>query len=198
MAENIKLAENVILIDVSYFNDVVKDLKRYFEMQLGRPLQNIYIEEWASFLALDAGVRDKDNNIEVLFVHDEKTVKLLHTDPADLKKDLNGVGFTNALGELTFASVSSEGLVSRTDLYLDLLTIALNSADVKRLMLVPFFDDYGMKLIDILKEGMKDADNAKEVYLFNMDEPALPLACKWDLLGYSLMRAMGIKSEELQ
>lgn len=198
MAENIKLAESVILIDVSYFNDVVKDLKRYFEMQLGRPLQNIYIEEWASFLALDAGVRDKDNNIEVLFVHDEKTVKLLHTDPADLKKDLNGVGFTNALGELTFTSVSSEGLVSRTDLYLDLLTIALNSADVKRLMLVPFFDDYGMKLIDILKEGMKDADNAKEVYLFNMDEPALPLACKWDLLGYSLMRAMGIKSEELQ
>ena len=48
MAENVKLAENVILVDVAYFNDVVKDLKRYFELQLGRPLQNIYVEEWAS------------------------------------------------------------------------------------------------------------------------------------------------------
>ena len=42
MAEDVKFAENVILVDVAYFNDVVKDLKRYFELQLGRPLQNIY------------------------------------------------------------------------------------------------------------------------------------------------------------
>ena len=94
MAENVKLAENVILVDVAYFNDVVKDLKRYFELQLGRPLQNIYVEEWASYLALDSGVRDKDNNIEVLFVHDSQTNKLLHCDPSDLNKDLNGVGYT--------------------------------------------------------------------------------------------------------
>lgn len=45
MAEDVKFAENVILVDVAYFNDVVKDLKRYFELQLGRPLQNIYVEE---------------------------------------------------------------------------------------------------------------------------------------------------------
>lgn len=200
MAENIKLAENVILVDVSYFNDVVKNLKRYFELQLGRPLQDVYIEEWASFLALDAGVRDKGNEIQVLFVHDEKTDKLLHSDPADLKKDLNGVGFSNQLGELTFTSVSSEGLVPRADLYLDLLAIALNSADVKRLMLVPFFGEYGVKLTDILKEDLKnaDAEKGREVYLFTMDEPAAPLACKWDLLGYSLLRALGIKAEDLQ
>lgn len=200
MAENIKLAENVILVDVIYFNDVVKDLKRYFELQLGRPLQDVYIEEWASFLALDAGVRDEGNEIQVLFVHDEKTDKLLYSDPADLKKDLNGVGFANQLGELTFTAVSSEGLVPRADLYLDLLAIALNSADVKRLMLVPYFDDYGARLTDVLKDGLADADadKTKEVSLFNMDEPALPLTCKWDLLGYSLMRALGIKAEELQ
>ena len=131
MAEDVKFAENVILVDVAYFNDVVKDLKRYFELQLGRPLQNIYVEEWASYLALDSGVRDKENNIGVLFVHDGQTDKLLHCDPADLNKDLNGVGFTNQLGEFSFTSVSSEGLVSRANLYLDLLNIALDSADVK-------------------------------------------------------------------
>lgn len=200
MAENVKLAENVILVDVAYFNDVVKDLKRYFELQLGRPLQNIYVEEWASYLALDSGVRDKDNNIEVLFAHDSQTNKLLHCDPSDLNKDLNGVGYTNQLGEFTFTSVSSEGLVPRANLYLDLLNIALNSADVKRLILVPFIDDYGAKLMEVLDEYLRNADteNSKGLFLFNMDEPAHPLGCKWDLLGYSMMRALGIKAEELE
>ena len=200
MAENVKLAENVILVDVAYFNDVVKDLKRYFELQLGRPLQNIYVEEWASYLALDSGVRDKDNNIEVLVAHDSQTNKLLHCDPSDLNKDLNGVGYTNQLGEFTFTSVSSEGLVPRANLYLDLLNIALNSADVKRLMLVPFIDDYGAKLMEVLDEYLRNADteNSKRLFLFNMDEPAHPLGCKWDLLGYSMMRALGIKAEELE
>ena len=187
MAEDVKFAENVILVDVAYFNDVVKDLKRYFELQLGRPLQNIYVEEWASYLALDSGVRDKENNIGVLFVH-------------DLNKDLNGVGFTNQLGEFSFTSVSSEGLVSRANLYLDLLNIALDSADVKRLVLVPFIDDYGAKLMEVLEEHLREADSekSKEVFLFNMDEPAHPLGCKWDLLGYSMMRALGVKAEELE
>lgn len=200
MAEDVKFAENVILVDVAYFNDVVKDLKRYFELQLGRPLQNIYVEEWASYLALDSGVRDKENNIGVLFVHDGQTDKLLHCDPADLNKDLNGVGFTNQLGEFSFTSVSSEGLVSRANLYLDLLNIALDSADVKRLMLVPFIDDYGAKLMEVLEEYLREADSekSKEVFLFNMDEPAHPLGCKWDLLGYSMMRALGVKAEELE
>lgn len=200
MTDSIKLAENVILVDVAYFNDVVKDLKRYFELQLGRPLQDIYVEEWASYLALDAGIRDKNNHIEVLFVYDGQTSALLHCDPSDLKKDLNGVGFTNQLGELTFTSVTSEGLVSRENLYLDLLTIALNSADVKRLMLVPFIEDYGAKLMEVLDENLRDVtpEKAKEVFLFNMDEPARPLTCKWDLLGYSMMRALGIKAEELE
>ena len=33
MAENVKLAENVILVDVGYYKDVVKDMKRYFELK---------------------------------------------------------------------------------------------------------------------------------------------------------------------
>ena len=110
------------------------------------------------------------------------------------------MGFTNQLGEFSFTSVSSEGLVSRANLYLDLLNIALDSADVKRLMLVPFIDDYGAKLMEVLEEHLREADSekSKEVFLFNMDEPAHPLCCKWDLLGYSMMRALGVKAEELE
>ncbi|WP_291529512.1 DUF6621 family protein [Bacteroides sp. UBA939] len=200
MEESIKLAENVILVDVAYFNNVINDLKKYFEAQLRRSLQDIYVEEWASYLALDAGVRDKDNKIEVLFVHDAQVDKIVHCNPADLKKELNGVGYTNPLGELTFTSVSSEALVSRENLYLDLLSIILNSADVKRLMLVPCCKDYGAKLEEVLNEATVDAkpEKAKDIFLFSMNEAECPRSCKWDSLGYSLIRALGVKAEELQ
>ena len=50
------------------------------------------------------------------------------------------------------------------------------------------------------EEHLREADSekSKEVFLFNMDEPAHPLGCKWDLLGYSMMRALGVKAEELE
>lgn len=38
----------------------------------------------------------------------------------------------------------------------------------------------------------------KDCSFSNMDEPMHPLGCKWDLLGYSMMRALGIKAEELE
>lgn len=76
------------------------------------------------------------------------------------------MGYTNQLGEFTFTSVSSEGLVPRANLYLDLLNIALNSADVKRLILVPFIDDYGAKLMEVLDEYLRNADteNSKDCF----------------------------------
>ena len=200
MVDNIKLAENVILVDVASFNAVVQGMKKYFEMQLGHPLQDIYIEEWATYLALDSGIRGNDNQIEVLFVYDGQASSLLHCGPSDLKNDLNGVGLASHLGEFSFTSVSSEGFVSRGNLYLDLLAIALNAADVKRLTLVPSVEEYGDKLADVLEENLKETapEKAKEVYLFSMNEPQHPSACRWDSLGYSVMRALGIKAEELK
>ena len=67
-------------------------------------------------------------------------------------------------------------------------------------MLVPFIDDYGVKLMEVLEEHLREADpeKSKEIFLFNMDEPGRPLGCKLDLLGYSMMRALGIKAEELE
>ena len=54
--------------------------------------------------------------------------------------------------------------------------------------------------MEVLDEYLRNADteNSKRLFLFNMDEPAHPLGCKWDLLGYSMMRALGIKAEELE
>lgn len=200
MTENVEFSENVLLVDVACFNEVVTGMRHFFGMQLGRPLQDIYVEEWATCLALDAGVRNGDNEIEVVFVHDGREGRLQHCDPSDLAKELNGVGFSSQLGELAFVSVSPEGFASRENLYLELLQLALGSARVKRVMLVPSMGGYGTRLLELLAGHRKEAgdEKAKEVILFSMDKPAGPLECKWDLLGYSVMRALGIRAEELR
>ena len=69
-----------------------------------------------------------------------------------LRKELNGVAFQSPYGEYSFASVPSEGMVSREDLFLDLLSIVADSADVKKMILVSFNEEYGKKVTDALNE----------------------------------------------
>lgn len=86
--------------------------------------------------------------------------------PSDLSAELNGVAFKSQFGEFSFASVPCEEMVSREELYLDLLSIVLDSADVERLILVSFNEEYGDKVMERLK-GVKN----KETIQFRMNEP---------------------------
>ena len=97
------------------------------------------------------------------------------------------------LCEYSFASVPSEGMVSREDLFLDLLSILSDSADVKRMIVISFNEEYGKKVTDALHEV-----KGKEVIQFRMNEPELPVDYKWDMLAFPVMQALGIKAEELQ
>ena len=90
------------------------------------------------YLAMDAGLKGSDNDVQVLLVYDKQSGKLEHCLPSDLKNELDGVAFKASLGEFSFMAVPSEGFVSRGDLYLDLLQIVLNTAEVKKLIVVPF------------------------------------------------------------
>ena len=113
--------------------------------------------------------------------------------PSDLEKELNGVAFQSPYGEYSFASVPSEGMVTREDLFLDLLSIVADSADVKRMIVISFNEEYGKKVADALNE-IKD----KEVIQFRMNEPDAPVKYKWEMLAFPVMQALGIKADELQ
>lgn len=60
-------------------------------------------------------------------------------------------------------AVSSEGFVSRGELYLDLLHIVLNSAEVKKLIVVPFNEEYGEEVENVLKESVVESAGQKEM-----------------------------------
>ena len=97
------------------------------------------------------------------------------------------------LSILTTYLTLDEGMVTREDLFLDLLSIVADSADVKRMIVISFNEEYGKKVADALNE-IKD----KEVIQFRMNEPDAPVKYKWEMLAFPVMQALGIKADELQ
>lgn len=188
----VKLAETVVLVDAAFLNFVIADIKKYFEATLHRPLQEVDISMLTTYFTLDAGIKEGNNEILFLFIYDEESACLQHCYPADLQKELNGVAFQNSYGEYTFASVPSEGMVSREDLFLDLLSIVADTADVKRMIIISSDEEYGEKVVDALQKV-----EGKEIIQFRMDEPATAVNYKWEMLAFPLMQALGIKAEEL-
>lgn len=193
MDEKIKFPSNVALIDAAFLNLVVTDLKKYFEKTLMRELQEIDLSELVTYIVLDAGMAVGDNQIQILMVYDKDSAQLSNCRPSDLSAELNGVAFKSQFGEFSFASVPCEEMVSREELYLDLLSIVLDSADVERLILVSFNEEYGDKVMERLK-GVKN----KETIQFRMNEPEESIeGYQWEMLAYPVMQALGIRGEEL-
>ena len=188
----IKLSETVVLIDAAFLNFVITDMKGYFEKTLQRSLQEIDISMLTTYLTLDEGITEGKNEVQFLFVYDKDSSHLVHCHPSDLEKELNGVAFQSPYGEYSFASVPSEGMVSREELFLDLLAIVSDSADVKRMIVVSFNEEYGKKVTDALHEV-----KGKEIIQFRMNEPEASVEYKWDMLAFPVMQALGIRADEL-
>lgn len=189
----IKLSETVVLIDAAFLNFVITDMKGYFEKTLQRSLQEIDLSMLTTYLTLDAGITEGKNEVQFLFVYDKASSRLVYCQPSDLSQKLNGVAFQSQYGEYSFASVPSEGMVSREDLFLDLLSIVSDSADVKKMIVVSFNEEYGKRVTDALR-----VVKGKEIIQFRMNEPESPVEYKWEMLAFPVMQALGIKAEELQ
>lgn len=191
--DKIKFAETVVLIDAAFLNFVVTDMKRHFESSLQRPLQDIDVRLLTSYIMLDTGITQGEHTTQFVFVYDKASSVLAHhIEPSDLKTDLSGVAFDNLFGEFAFDSVPTEGMVTREELYLDLLALIIESADVKKLVVISFNEEYGDKVSAALSK-VKD----KEVIQFRMYEPEETVAYRWEMLPFPIMQALGIKSEEL-
>ncbi|EGF58709.1 DUF6621 family protein [Bacteroides fluxus] len=198
MNDEIKFPANVILIDVAFLNETVCSAKNFLENKLGRKLPDIDLPAWLSYLALDAGLREGENEVEVLLVHTQAGHVLRCCEPSDVDK-LNHQACRTPLGEFAFSSVTSSGFVSTEELFLDLMNLALDSADVKCLMLLPFHQVYGSRVEEKLAGFFKDKseeEKGKAVY-FTLEEPMEPVHCRWEPVIYSLAHVLGIKSDEL-
>lgn len=190
--DKISFPETVILIDTVLLNIVIRDFKQNFEKMLQRPLQKMDVAQFILNLALDANMPAGSKETQVIFVYDESELRLSHSLPSDLKSELDGVAFRDNLGEFIFAGLSAEGMVAREDLYFDLLHIISESADVKRIIVIPPEQSNKETLRATLEEI-----KGKEVILFGMSKPERDTSYTWQMLAYPVMQALGIKGDEM-
>lgn len=182
-----------MLIDASFLSFVVRDLKRNFERMLKRGLHDVELDKLITYMALDAGVREGEEEIQVFMIYDKDSKRLQHCHPSDLEKELNNTAFRNSLGEFSFFSFQPENMTILEELYLESLKLVADAKEVDKLIVVSFNEEYGEKVNDILTKT-----EGKEIIQFRMNEPERQVSYRWEILAYPIMQALGIKGEELQ
>lgn len=187
--------ENVILADADYIDRVAFDLTVNFERMIGRQIPKADIARWADCVALDGGLREGDNDIQVVLIHDKQHTLLKNFVPSDYGKELNGQAFKDHLGEFVFETHPVEDIVSKDDFLADALQMICSDPAVKRIMVIPDSED-SIKLSKVT-QVLRQADDEKRITLFAM-QPLTGCQCRQELLGYSLMAALGIRGDEIK
>ena len=120
-----------------------------------------------------------------------------------LLNEYDGHACRTAVGELAFFSISGEGMVTETELYLDLFGLLLRSNEVKELLLVPSMALEEVKIEELLQQAARDVEpkgrKLPHVTWFGLDKELQPLSEKYSKISvsYSLAYAWGIYSDEL-
>ena len=191
-----KWESNVILVDADYVDKVAFDLTVNFERMIGRRIPQADMAQWLECVALDGGLRPQTSDlrpqtsIQVVLLH--KQAKMENFAPGSFA-ELDGKAFTGPLGEFLISCVPVEDLTTMDDLFVDSMQVIANAEEVKRLIVVPDAEHIYNKV----REGLRHADPDKHVTVLAM-QPMEGGNFRQEILGYSLMAALGIRSEEIR
>jgi len=184
-----KWEENVILVDADYVDKVAFDLTVNFERMIGRRIPKADMAQWLECVALDGGLREGDHQTQVVLLH--KQPQMENFTPG-IPEELDGKAFKGRLGEILISCVKVENLTTMDDLFVDSMQIIANAKEVKRLIVVPNAE----QIYNKVREGLRHADDEKRITVLSM-QPMEGGNFRQEILGYSLMAALGIRSEEL-
>ena len=197
-AQNIKWSENIIIVDGDYIDHVAFDLIVNFERMLNRRIPAADFSQWVVNIALDGRLKPGNHETQVVLLHDKQNPKLENFAPADYVKELNGQAFKDPqLGEFIINAIATDDEVAEKDnVLLDLLKTILNHEEVKHIMVVSNAED--SHLMSTLRSTLRDVDDElKHITLFAM-QPLEGGNFKQQILGYSLLNAMGISASEIE
>lgn len=193
LLENVRWSENVIVVDADYVDSVAFNLIVNFERMIGRRIPPADMARWVECVALDGGLRQGDHETQVVLLHDKGKRAMENFTPADYSAQLDGKAFKGNLGEFVFGVYPVESLVSKEEFLVDVVSLVCNQKEVKRVMVVPDVD----KCYDMLRHALRHVDDDKRVTLFAM-QPLTGGNFRQEILGYSLMSALGIKADEIK
>ena len=195
---NIKWSENVIIADADYIDRVAFDLTVNFERMINRRIQPADMAQWAVCIALDGGLREGEHETQVVLIHDKKSIAMKNFRPSNYETDLNAKAFKEeGLGEFIFSSYpTEEKMVGKDEFLVEVARTVCNTKEVKRVMVIPNSEDGDAydQLRDMLR---KVEDDDKRITLFAM-QPMPGGNFRQEILGYSLMNALGISAKEIK
>ena len=193
LLENVRWSENVIVVDADYVDSVAFNLIVNFERMIGRRIPPADMARWVECVALDGGLRQGDHETQVVLLHDKGKRAMENFTLADYSTQLDGKAFKGNLGEFVLGAYPVESLVSKEEFLVDVVSLVCNQKEVKRVMVVPDVD----KCYDMLRHALRHVDDDKRVTLFAM-QPLTGGNFRQEILGYSLMSALGIKADEIK
>lgn len=201
---NMQWGENVIIADAEYIDSVAFNLIVNFERMIGRHIPQADMAQWVECVAMDGGMnRENAQKAEtnVVLVHDMKQEELNNFNPSSFATEYDGQAFKGDLGEFAFATVASDEnseTMTKMDIMTDVLAAMADEPNVKRVMVIPNLDNDGTleRLMPVLRH-LDRACQDKRITLFAM-QPLTGVPCRSEILGYSLMAALGIRAEEIK
>lgn len=192
-----KWAENVIIVDADYVDRVAFDLIVNFERMIGRKIPRADMSQWAVCVALDGGLREGNHQTQLVLIHDKKRTGMENFSPSMFDKELNGQAFRDArLGEFLVSSYPVEELTGKEEFILEVVKAALTQKEVKRIMVVPNAEEGS--IYDKIRALMHALDDEERLVTLFAMQPLPGGKFRQELLGYSLMNALGIKSNEIK
>ncbi len=188
-----KWSENVILVDADYVDSVAFDLTVNFERMIGRRIPKADMARWVDCVALDGGIREGSHETQVVLIHGKRRTQMENFTPGDYAGELDGKAFSDTLGEFQLSALPVEDdVTTAADLFIESLEVISNSKEVKRIMVIPDAE----KIYDRVRETLRRVDEEKRVTVFAM-QPMTGGNFRQEILGYSLMQALGIRADEI-
>ena len=186
-------SENVILVDANYVDKVAFNLIVNFERMLGRRIPQADIARWIDCVALDGGIREGEHETQVVLIHQKGKQGLENFAPSTYE-ELDGKAFKDHLGEFAINAYPIEPIAGE-DFFTEVLELVTAQKEVKRVMVIPNLEEE--TIYNKVREALRQVDDEeKRVTLFAM-QPLPGGHYRQEILGYSLMAALGIRSEEI-
>ena len=193
---DIHWSENVIIVDADYLDHVAFDLIVNFERMIGRKIPQADMAHWIDCIALDGGIREGDHETQVALIHQKENLRLENFQPAKYEEELSGKAFRDNLGEFIISSYPVENVISKDDYIIDILNTVVSQKDVRRVMVIPNADKE--EIYDQIRDALHYLeDDTKRITVFSM-QPMQGGNFRQEILGYSLMSALGIKADEIK
>ena len=190
-----KWSENVMLVDADYVDKVAFNLIVNFERMLGRRIPKADLAKWVDCVALDGGLRAGGHETLVVLAHQKDKVQLDNFAPGNYAAELDGKAFKDHLGEFIISAVAIEAIADSEDYLTEALRLVTAQKEVKRVMVIPNAED--PYIYNKVRETLNRVDDdEKRITVFAM-EPKPGGNFRQEILGYSLMAALGITSDEI-